>query len=172
MNLPLLFYPFLFYGFCLVIAIQLFYYLFFFSRLAFYKAPEKTSSQEYAVSVVICARDEAHNLVKNLPGILVQEYKSTHEIIVVNDNSVDESKYILEEFKKSFKGLQLLPLSQEAKMIPGKKFPLSMGIKASKYEVLLLSDADCVPASEHWIQKMQEGYNAGTELVLGYGAFL
>jgi glycosyltransferase involved in cell wall biosynthesis len=171
MNIPLLLYPILFYAFCFVIAVQIFYYLFFFARLAFYKASVKGSSQEYPVSVIVCARDEAHNLAKNLPGILVQEYKTTHEIIVVNDNSVDETKYILDEFRKSFKNLNPIPLSQEAKMIPGKKFPLSIGIKSSKYETILLCDADCVPASEHWIQKMQEGYKAGTEIVLGYGAY-
>ena len=160
-----------FISFCMVIAVQLFYYLYFFRRLAVFTPAEKTASQEYAVSVIICARDEAGNLVKHLPGILVQDYKSTHEVIVVNDNSVDETKYILEEFKKSFKNLNPIALSQEAKMIPGKKFPLSIGIKSSRYEVLLLSDADCVPASEHWIQYMQDGYAPGIEIVLGYGAY-
>jgi glycosyltransferase involved in cell wall biosynthesis len=168
---PVLFGQIIFIVFCAVIFIQLFYYLFFFSRLAFYKNSYKTASQEYPVSVVVCARDEAHNLVKNLPGVLLQEYKTTHEVIVVNDNSVDESKYILEELQKTFKKLLPLELHQEAKLIAGKKFPLSMGIKTAKYEVLLLTDADCVPASEFWMQKMQDAYQPGIEIVLGYGAY-
>jgi glycosyltransferase involved in cell wall biosynthesis len=151
--------------------IQIFYNLFFFSRLAFYKVKQKTTSQTHAVSVIICARDEAANLVKNLPGVLVQDYKTTHEVIVVNDNSYDESKYILEEFKKTFKQLQIVELTQEAKMIPGKKFPLSIGIKSAKHEIVLLTDADCVPASEHWIESMQSTYDEDTEIVLGYGAY-
>ncbi len=153
------------------VAIQLFYYLYYFRRLAFYKPPVKNSSQEYAVSVIVCARDEAHNLIKNLPGVLVQEYKTTHEVIVVNDNSTDDSKFLLDELHKTFKKLHHLHLTQEAKMIPGKKFPLSMGIKTAKYEVVLLTDADCTPASEHWIQKMQDGFNNGIDIVLGYGAY-
>jgi glycosyltransferase involved in cell wall biosynthesis len=171
MNVTLLLAPVLFYIFCSVIAIQVFYYLFFFRRLAFYKPPAKTASQEYPVSVIVCARDEANNLVKNLPGILVQDYRTTHEIIVVNDNSTDETKFILDEFRKSFKNLNPVALKQEAMMIPGKKFPLSMGIKSTKYEIVLLTDADCVPASEHWIKKMQDGYGPGIEIVLGYGAY-
>jgi glycosyltransferase involved in cell wall biosynthesis len=155
----------------LVAAIQLYYYLYFFNRLAHYKAPQKEASQEYPVSVIICARDEAANLVKNLPGILVQEYKTTHEVIVVNDNSTDESKYILEEFQRSFKNLTVIPLKQEAKGIPGKKFPLSVGIKSAKHEIVLLTDADCIPASENWIKKMQDGYRPDIEVVLGYGAY-
>ena len=157
--------------FCAVAFIQLFYYLFFFIRLCFFRNKPGEQSQTHAVSVIVCARDEAANLAVNLPGILVQEYPTTHEVIVVNDNSYDESKYLLEEFRKSYKQLQRVELTQEAKMIPGKKFPLSVGIKTAKHEIMLLTDADCVPASEHWIQKMQGSYKEQTEIVLGYGAF-
>ena len=157
--------------FCGIIAIQLFYYLYFFIRLANYIPAVKENTVEHAVSVVICARDEAHNLVKNIPGILVQNYKTTHEVVLVNDNSTDESKYIIDEFKRSFKNLNLIELTQEALMISGKKFPLSMGIKSAKYEIVLLTDADCVPASENWIQKMQGAYSDDIEIVLGYGAY-
>ena len=161
----------LFIIFCVVIAIQVFYYLYFFARLAFYKAPAKIENISQPVSVIVCARDEALNLTKNLPGILVQHYDATNEVIVVNDNSVDESKYILDEFKKSFKNINHIELTQEAKLISGKKFPLSIGIKSAKYETLLLTDADCVPSSEFWIERMQAGYNENVEIVLGYGTY-
>jgi glycosyltransferase involved in cell wall biosynthesis len=160
----------IFFGFCIITFIQIFYYLFFFSRLAFYKSKIKNISQTHPVSVIICSRDEAANLVKNLPGSLVQKYRTTHEVIVVNDNSFDESKYILEEYQRKFRQLHLVELKQEARFIPGKKFPLSVGIKTAKYEIVLLTDADCVPASEFWIEKMQEGFSDGIEIVLGYGA--
>ena len=160
----------LFYVFCLITLIQLFYYLYFFMRLAVYKPKPRSVSQTHPVSVIICARDEAANLAKNLPGALVHNIVSTHEVIVVDDNSFDDSKYLLEE-KKTYKQLQVVQLKQEAKLIPGKKFPLSIGIKTAKHEIVLLTDADCVPASEFWIDKMQQTYDENTEIVLGYGAF-
>jgi len=46
-----------------------------------------------------------------------------------------------------------------------------MGIKEAKYEIVLLTDADCVPASEFWMQKMQDGYHNGIEVVLGYSPY-
>jgi Glycosyltransferase like family 2 len=90
---------------------------------------------------------------------------------LVNDNSYDDTKYLLEALQKDFKHLQIVELHQEAKMIPGKKFPLSVGIKTAKHEIVLLTDADCVPASEHWIDKIQDVYEDDTEIVLGYGAY-
>lgn len=161
-----------FYAFVLVMIIQFFYYLWFFSRLAFYKAKKKTRSQHHPVSVIVCARDEDENIARHLPGILVQSYPSTYEVIAVNDNSVDDSKYILQELKKTFKDrLHIVELTHEAKLINGKKYPLSIGIKEANHEVLLLTDADCVPSSEHWLEKMQEAYDKNVEIVLGYGAY-
>ncbi|HEY0680137.1 MAG TPA: glycosyltransferase [Chitinophagaceae bacterium] len=157
--------------FALVVLVQLYYHWWFFRRIAFFKPPLKSKSQTHPVSVIVCARDEAANLVRNLPGVLVQTYPTTHEVIVVNDNSVDESKYVIAELQKDFRNLQHVPLTHEAKGIPGKKYPLSIGIKEAKHEIVLLTDADCVPASEYWIQKMQDGYDEGIEVVIGYGAY-
>ncbi len=157
--------------FCSIALIQLFYYLYFFLRLGLYKNTPRAANHTHPVSVIVCARDEAANLVRNLPGILVQQYRTTHEVIVVDDNSFDDTRYLLEEFQKGFKQLQVVELKQEAKLIPGKKFPLSIGIKTARHEVVLLTDADCVPASEFWIERMQEIYTDDTEIVLGYGAY-
>jgi len=157
--------------FCFVTLVQLFYYSWFFVRLAFFKQAPRDKSQQHPVRVIICARDEAGKLAKNLPGSLVQKYPSTHEVIVVNHNSQDDTRYLLDEFRKTFKGLHIVNLEYEAKGIQGKKYPLSMGIKEAKYEIVLLTDADCVPASEHWIQKMQDGYQNGIQVVLGYSPY-
>ncbi|HEX8460862.1 MAG TPA: glycosyltransferase [Segetibacter sp.] len=156
---------------CVVVLIQLAYYIGIFRLLAFYTPKPKLQNQQQPVSVIICARDEADNIVKNLPGVLVQQYPSSNEVILVNHNSMDDTKFLIDELRKTFKNLIPVALTQEAKLIAGKKFPLSMGIKSSRYETLLLTDADCVPASENWMRLMQDGYYPETEIVLGYGAY-
>lgn len=157
--------------FCTITLIQLLYYWGIFSRLAFYHRQPREQNQQHPVSVIICARDDAHNLARNLPGVLFQQYPSTHEILVVNHNSQDDTRFLLDEFKKTFKGLEIVNLEQEAKGIPGKKYPLSIGIKEANHEILLLTDADCVPATEFWMQHMQGAYDEGAEIVLGYGPY-
>ncbi|MDX1955785.1 MAG: glycosyltransferase [Chitinophagaceae bacterium] len=161
-----------FFCFSAIALIQVFYFLFFFSRVSFYKLPKRDRYQQHPVSVIVCARDEDENLARNLPGLLVQQYPTTYQVIVVNDNSLDDSKYILQELKKTFKDkLHVVELTQEAKLISGKKYPLSIGIKEAKHEILLLTDADCVPASDKWVQLMQDAYDENTEIVISYGAY-
>jgi len=161
----------LFAAFCILTLVQLFYYWKFFRLLAFYNPEAKKKSQQHPVSVVICARDDAPKLTMNLLGSLAQTYPSTYEVVVVNHNSQDDTRYLLDEFKKTYKGLHIVNLEHEAIGIPGKKYPLSIGIKEARHEIVLLTDADCVPASEFWIEKMQDGFYDGIKIVLGYGAY-
>lgn len=167
-----------FFVFAAVAAIQLFYYLFFFARLSFYKRRQQSASGRVSVpvSVIICAKNEEYNLMKNLPAVLQQRYhKDDHtphyEVVVVNDNSTDDTKYYLRSIEPGYPHYRHIELKQEAKLIPGKKYPLSIGIKGAAHAYLLLTDADCRPASTHWLQLMSEGFAEGKEIVLGYGPY-
>jgi glycosyltransferase involved in cell wall biosynthesis len=151
-------------------AVQLIYFWFFYSRLAFSRLPNPTD-QQLPVSVVVCARNEYENLVSFLPRILEQDYPD-FEVVVVNDGSDDESIYLLRDFAEKYPNLKIVDLPQSLNFFKGKKFPLSIGIKSAKNEIILLTDADCRPASKDWINAMQSRYNdSDTEIVLGYGGY-
>ena len=150
---------------------QLFYYWGIFARLAFYKKEVGEQHFRPSVSVVIAARNEYHNLSKNLESILTQDYPD-FEVVVVNHASTDETKYYLEELKGKFPHLKTVQIDRDLNFFSGKKFPLSIGIKSAKHDVLLLTDADCSPGSPKWIENMAANYTeTSTEVVLGYGPF-
>ena len=155
-----------------VFFIQMIYYWFIFSRLAFYNSAKRPVSEEKKpVSVVICAKDEYHNLVRFLPLVLEQDYPE-FEVIVVNDASDDDTFYLLRELSDKYAHLKVVNLLQNLNFYVGKKFPLSIGIRSARYPTLLLTDADCYPAGPHWIESMQSVFTDKTEIVLGYGAYL
>lgn len=149
--------------------IQMIYYWVVFSRLAFYRR-KVTPVDLPPVSVIICAKNEYQNLLHNLPLVLEQEYPD-YEVIVVNDASDDDSIELLNSLTRKYKHLRIFDLEQNLNFFSGKKFPLSLGIKSARYEVLLLTDADCKPASPQWIRTMVENYGPRTEIVLGYGTY-
>ncbi len=166
----------LLYIFAFFALIQLFYFLFFFSRVPLFKNKNlKNPEVNKPISIIVCALNEEANLRKNLPSLLSQNYFKNgipyFEVLVVNDNSEDNTFYLLNEMKEEYKHLHVLHLTQTAKLIPGKKFALSMGIKSAKYEHLLLTDADCVPASSEWLAKMASHFSDEKNIVLGYGAY-
>jgi glycosyltransferase involved in cell wall biosynthesis len=127
-------------------------------------------TSDQPVSVIICAKNEYQNLLKNLPLVLEQDYPE-YEVIVVNDASDDDSIELLNSFSRKYKHLKIFDLERNLNFFTGKKFPLALGIKSAKYEILLLTDADCRPSGPQWIRQMQKHYEAGAEVVLGYGQF-
>jgi cellulose synthase/poly-beta-1,6-N-acetylglucosamine synthase-like glycosyltransferase len=152
--------------------VQMIYYWFIYSRLAFYNAAKRpVSLEKKPVSVVICAKNEYHNLVRFLPLVLDQDYPE-YEVIVVNDASDDDTFYLLRELSDKYAHLKVVNMHQNLNFYAGKKFPLSIGIKSARYPTLLLTDADCYPAGPHWIENMQSVFTDKTEIVLGYGAYL
>jgi len=148
---------------------QMIYFWGVFRKLAFFRAREDVESGE-AVSVVICARNEYFNLKHNLPLIFQQDYP-VFEVVVVNDNSQDDSLELLEDLAREHANLKIVNLSQDLNFFRGKKFPLSLGIKSASHDILLLSDADCRPASDQWIKNMAGRFRGKTEIVLGYGGY-
>jgi cellulose synthase/poly-beta-1,6-N-acetylglucosamine synthase-like glycosyltransferase len=48
---------------------------------------------------------------------------------------------------------------------------LTVGIKAAKNDILLLTDADCRPASKDWITNIVRNFDDKTDLVLAHGAY-
>jgi len=155
--------------FILCLAIQLFYYLFFYSRPGFAKPGTKKAASS-PVSVIICAKNEANNLRQFLPSILTQDYPE-YEVIVVNDCSEDDTQNILEEFQERYSHLKVSTIKKDPKFKHSKKFALLIGIKAASHEWLLFTDADCYAESTGWLSAMQKNFTKNTDIVLGYGGY-
>ena len=149
---------------------QLYYLIYYHNRLRTYKSPDEPNQPGIPISVIISARNEARNLPENLPFILEQNYPD-FEVIVVNDCSVDESEHILKDIQAKYPHLKIVTVAENDRFKTGKKFALTMGIKAAKNEHLLFTDADCRPASANWIARMAANFSGSTEIVLGYSPY-
>lgn len=154
----------------LALLIQFFYYLFVYSKLKIKNTENKNLNDKKPVSVVICARNEAENLENFLPEILKQDYPN-FEVIVVNDCSVDNTEEILSRLKNKYSNLYITNIRLDEKFTHGKKLALTIGIKAAKNDYLLLTDADCKPDSDKWIESMQQNFDEKKEIVLSYGGY-
>ncbi|WP_240755149.1 glycosyltransferase [Pedobacter sp. SYP-B3415] len=153
---------------CLLL--QLYYTLFVHSRLLRHTSNESAPAI-HPLSVIICARNEALNLEKFLPAVLAQDFPE-FEVIVVNDRSWDGTADLLERMAASEQRLRIVTVSENDKFRAGKKFAVTMGIKAAKYDWLVFTDADCIPTSDQWLRHMQVPASPQTEIVLGYSPYI
>lgn len=140
------------------------------SKLNRYKTADVLPDVIIPVSVIISARNESANLRENLPSILEQNY-SDFEVVVINDCSYDDSSDVLDELKTRYEHLKVVTITEHDRFKTGKKFALTLGIKAAKNEYLLFTDADCTPATEHWISYMAANFTRADQIVLGYSPY-
>ncbi len=152
--------------------IQVLYYLFFFSRLAFFRVtPKQEPETPEPVSIIVCARNEYENLKRNLPLLLTQDYEAPYEVLVINDVSYDETHDLLFDLSAQYPRLQYRNIQQESRVLAGKKFALTMGLKAARYDKVLLTDADCAPRSPRWIRLMMSRFSSKKDIVIGYSPY-
>jgi glycosyltransferase involved in cell wall biosynthesis len=122
------------------------------------------------VSVIVCARNEEANLMELIPIIMEQEFQK-FQLIVVNDSSWDDTADILKALQVSYPSMHIIEINEDKQIMQGKKFALTLGIKAAMYDVVLLTDADCRPTSSNWITEMTKGVGERKEITLGFSGY-
>lgn len=156
-------------GLVAVVLFQLVYYIFIFGKFSFSK-PQVHTLKNIPISVIVCAKNEAENIKKFVPLLLEQDYP-TFELVLIDDASIDETRELLEAFEKQYSNVKLVKVDNNEAFWGNKKYALTLGIKAAKYEYLLFTDADCYPISKHWIKNMSSNFTLKKTIVLGYGAY-
>jgi cellulose synthase/poly-beta-1,6-N-acetylglucosamine synthase-like glycosyltransferase len=114
-----------------------------------------SSSITLSVSVVIAARNEDFSLSLLLSDLLKQTYPvSLVEILVVDDHSEKKISQLSLIISQNHPNIQIIELPAEKQ---GKKQAIAEGVKHSKNELILFTDADC-RVSPNWIRQYVDKY--------------
>ncbi len=160
---------FLFITFITIVFIQFIYYVLIFSKFAFARHEDPTL-KNIGISVLVCARNESENLKQFIPEILGQDYPK-FELILINDDSNDDTLDIMNSFKSQHSNIKVVDVRPNKDLWNNKKYPLTLGIKATSYNFLLFTDADCKPMSNQWINEMSKHFSNQSTIIIGYGAY-
>lgn len=137
----------------------------------------KLTNQKYQnitkefVSVIIPFRNEEKNIVKTFESLINQNYpKEKFEIIFVNDNSDDNSLQILEKLSIP-ENVFIYSVPNDYFINAHKKRAIRFGIKKSKGEIIVTTDADCIH-KEDWLINLLKYVDNDTGFVSGPVEFI
>lgn len=105
-----------------------------------------------AVAVVVACRNEAEHLPALLDS-LVRQTLSPAEIILVNDNSTDDTPAVMDRYAARYPAIRVLSTAGGS----SKKKALATGIRSAASELVLCTDADCI-VPETWVQTVVAAY--------------
>ncbi len=121
-----------------------------------------------SVSVIVAARDEQASLPSCLQALRGQEYEGALEVIVVDDRSRDDTANVVRRLARDWPALHLVQVTEQKLHCP-KKNALAHGIERSRGDLLLFTDADCVPPPR-WVRSTVSAFDDGVGMVAGYAA--
>ncbi len=150
----------------LTFIIQIVYWWAVYGRLAFYRKRRSVSTKE-PVSVVLLFNDEFEKLKEQLPALLSQDYPDYEIVLIIQSINDDLAEY-LEQIEKEYPNVQIVKMLQDLNFFKGNKFPLSIGIKSARNDLLIFTEAGCLPVSERWLEQIQSNFIEDKEIVLGY----
>ena len=104
------------------------------------------SQTEPRISVVVPARDEAGSITSCLSALLSQGMDEDFEIVVVDNGSSDATAELVATY----------PVRLVSEPRPGRSKARNAGIRAARGDVLVFTDADCVPR-ESWLRELLRG---------------
>lgn len=119
-------------------------------------------------SIIVAAKNEEENILLCLQSLANLEYPDNKlEIIIVNDHSDDKTQDIIDSFIQDKKIFKCIIPNKEIGQLKGKANAIANGILASKNEIILTTDADCI-VSKTWAKTITSYYQNDVAIVNGF----
>ncbi|HES59844.1 MAG TPA: glycosyltransferase, partial [Caldithrix sp.] len=124
------------------------------------------------ISIVIAARNEEKRIRPTLRSLEKINYpRENFEVIIVDDDSSDNTVNIIEAFTQKYNHWKLIRLKREASELRGKKRALNEAINQSRYDIIFTTDADCM-VPPNWLNKMSAYFNDKVDMVIGHSPLI
>ena len=122
------------------------------------------------ITVLITAHNNAPELERHLPQFLSQVYEPGYEIIVVAEKGDGETEDVLKRHIAD-KHLYYTFIPDSSRYMSRKKLAITLGVKAARYEWIVLTDACCTPYSDNWLKTIASHCSEEHNLLIGYSNY-
>lgn len=129
-----------------------------------------TAENQPPVSVLITTHDNLAELERNLPMFLRQQYAADYQVIVVCQSTDGETQDFLKRTAAENPHLYYTYIPESSRYMSRKKLQITLGVKAAKHEWIILTEPNCRPNNDKWLQTMARQCQDPNHLVLGYVA--
>lgn len=156
-----------------VFCVELIYLYVIYNRVAVYARRAAAGKVAYneelpSVSVVVFAHaEEGDGVLQLLPHLVSQEYPD-YEVIIVNDGTSLELQNAISLYECDYNNVYQTFVPDTVYNVSRRKLGITLGIKAAKNDVIVLTDANCIPQSNRWLYSMARNFVPGIDVVLGY----
>ncbi len=129
----------------------------------------EVNTTNQGISIIIAAHNEITNLKNLIPELLNQKHQP-FEIVIGLDRCTDGSEEWLKSIKEIHSNIKYVVVPANSK--GGKKVALTKAIEIAQYDVLALTDADCLPVTQNWLSTINDQFGSGQSIGLGFSPYI
>lgn len=121
------------------------------------------------VSVIVYSSGNAERLEALVPEIYSQEYPGEIEVIVVNEGRNEDVKDAVTRLQHTYRKLYATFTTEQSRNLSHKKLAVTLGIKAAKNDVVILTNDMVSLPGKNWLRLMTAPMaDSRTEVVIGH----
>lgn len=120
------------------------------------------------VSVIVTSSGSSVNLDILLPQILGQDYPVPFEVVIVDDGDDPATEAVVSRLQMSHTNLYMTYAPANSRNLSRKKLSVTLGVKAARYDTLMLTCGNCRVNSPKWLRSMMRHIAYGSSIVVGY----
>lgn len=120
------------------------------------------------ITVLITAHDNLQELERNLPMFLCQQYAADYQVIVVCQSTDGETQDYLKRMATENSHLYYTYIPESSRYMSRKKLQITLGVKAAKYEWIILTEPTCKPTNAKWLAAMARQCHEPNHMVMGF----
>jgi hypothetical protein len=140
----------------------------FFRRLP--RRGQTTPGELPPVTVLLVSNGDHEALDEHLPLYLTQDYPAGYEVVVVSEKADLETENVLKRYSHDQR-LYHTFVPESSRYMSKNKLAITLGVKASKNDWIVLTDPRCKPLDSHWLSSLSEHFTPSHNMVLGYSNF-
>lgn len=141
-------------------------------RIGLNKIDYGAESKLYRISIIVAMKNEMNHAGSCIEALINQTYpRDRLEIIIVDDGSTDQTPNILVEYQRKYSFLKVIHNESTPSGLSEKKIVLNKAIENSTGEILLFTDADCVPPT-NWSYAIVACFSPEVGLVAGFSPLI
>ena len=139
-------------------------------RKADHERPRKADSDFLPATIVVYSQGDSEPLQTLLAQLLNQQYPAAYEIIVVNEGESADVRDTVSMLRASHPNIYLTFTPEGVVNLSRKKLALTLGIKAARYDIVVLTTSAVEIESPMWLRNVMQPFDRdGTiDIVLGF----
>lgn len=123
------------------------------------------------ISIVVPINHFSTNLDEQLQALFSQQYAGQFDVVLADEEHSADTKEMVKRYKEQYADLRSTFVPETSRNIERRKLALTLGIRASRGEWVIVVSAESMPVNHDWLQHYAQHLTSDVDFVQAYSNY-